>query len=163
MEAPAPLLIREAEPADGPGILACLGEAFAPYESAYTTGAFADTVLSPAALRERMTRMTVLAATVVDGTVVGTIAFSVEGKEGHIRGMAVRDAWQGTGLAGAMLAAAESGIRKGGGLRITLDTTAPLRRAIAFYRRHGYAPTGRVQDFFGMPLYEFAKEAGASA
>jgi GNAT superfamily N-acetyltransferase len=158
MEAPAPFVIREAEPADAPGILDCLAEAFAPYESAYTPGAFADTVLSPATLRQRMARMTVLAAKTADGTVAGTIAFSFEAKTSHIRGMAVLDVWQGTGLAAELLAAAESGIRRRGGRRITLDTTAPLTRAIAFYRKHGYAPTGQVQDFFGMPLYEFTKE-----
>ncbi len=26
-----------------------------------------------------------------------------------------------------------------------------------FYRRNGLVPTGGVTDFFGMPLYEYAK------
>ena len=33
-------------------------------------------------------------------------------------------------------------------------------RAIRFYERHGYRPTGRVSDFFGMELIEYAKELG---
>jgi hypothetical protein len=40
---------------------------------------------------------------------------------------------------------------------VTLDTTAPLVRAIRFYERHGYVRSGAVTDFFGMPLYEFRK------
>jgi ribosomal protein S18 acetylase RimI-like enzyme len=47
--------------------------------------------------------------------------------------------------------------RSQGVRRVTLDTTEPLARAIAFYRKNGYAPTGRVRDFYGMPLHEFAK------
>jgi hypothetical protein len=41
--------------------------------------------------------------------------------------------------------------------RVTLDTTEPLARAIAFHRRCGHAPTGVVRDFYGMPLMEYAK------
>jgi GNAT superfamily N-acetyltransferase len=70
----------------------------------------------------------------------------------------VRAEWQGSGVAAQLLAAAESVLATRGCRRVTLDTTAPLARAIAFYGRHGYAPTGRAQDFFGMPLYEYAKE-----
>ena len=55
------------------------------------------------------------------------------------------------------LAAAEAGLKASGCSRVTLDTTQPLERAIRFYTRHGYAPTGTVSDFFGMPLYEYAK------
>jgi len=40
---------------------------------------------------------------------------------------------------------------------VTLDTTAPLAHAIHFYEINGYSATGRIGDFFGMPLYEYAK------
>jgi ribosomal protein S18 acetylase RimI-like enzyme len=43
---------------------------------------------------------------------------------------------------------------------VTLDTTRPLQRAIRFYERHGYRQTGRVSDFYGMELIEYAKELG---
>ena len=42
--------------------------------------------------------------------------------------------------------------------RVSLDTTEPLRRAVRFYERHGFRPSGRVSDFFGMPLFEYVKE-----
>jgi hypothetical protein len=38
-----------------------------------------------------------------------------------------------------------------------LDTTAPLLHAISFYELNGYAATGKEVDFFGMPLFEYAK------
>jgi ribosomal protein S18 acetylase RimI-like enzyme len=159
MALPDFFMVREAVPADSAAILTCLAEAFAPYCGQYTPGAFADTTLTADTFARRFAAMTILVAEDAAGTVAGTIAAgSDEDGEGHLRGMAVRAAWQGSGAAGQLLAAAESLLRDRGCRRVTLDTTAPLTRAIAFYRRHGYAPTGRVQDFYGMPLYEYAKE-----
>lgn len=150
--------MRAATLADAPAILACLNEAFEPFRALYTPGAFADTVLTPETLALRFNAMTILVAVTAEGAVAGTIAASVEeNREGHLRGMAVRTAWQGSGLAAELLTAAESLLAARGCLRITLDTTAPLTRAIAFYSRRGYASTGRVQNFYGMPLYEYAR------
>jgi hypothetical protein len=42
-------------------------------------------------------------------------------------------------------------MRAAGCHRITLDTTVPLQRAIRFYQRHGYAPTGRSPTFSACP------------
>ena len=70
---------------------------------------------------------------------------------------AVLPDWQGSGVASALLGAAEEELRKNGCDVITLDTTQPLARAIGFYRRHGYSVSGRVADFFGMQLYEYRK------
>jgi ribosomal protein S18 acetylase RimI-like enzyme len=155
----ADVVVRKATQADAEGILACLTEAFAPFRSQYTPAAFADTVLTAETLRERFDSMTILVAEAACAEMAGTIAAGVSAeREGHLRGMAVRAAWQGSGVAAQLLAAAESALGAQGCRRVTLDTTAPLTRAIAFYRRHGYTPTGQVQDFFGMPLYEYAKE-----
>lgn len=92
-----------------------------------------------------------------DKGIVGTIGCSVHGEEGHLRGMAVVPDWQGSGVASSLLRAAEDELGRRGCTRVTLDTTEPLQRAIAFYTRHGYRATGHVVDFFGMPLYEYAK------
>ncbi|HTW48477.1 MAG TPA: GNAT family N-acetyltransferase [Acidobacteriaceae bacterium] len=145
--------------ADAEGVLACLAEAFAPFQSRYTPAAYADTVLSPETLRRRLGAMTILVAEDDSGALAGTIAAGLSGDgEGHLRGMAVRGAWQGSGVAAQLLDAAESMLTARGCRRVTLDTTAPLTRAIAFYRRHGYAPTGHVQNFYGMALFEYAKD-----
>ena len=71
--------------------------------------------------------------------------------------MAVLPGRQGSGVAGALLAAAEDHLRRSGCTRVTLDTTEPLQRAIRFYNRHGYTATGGVTEFFGMRLHEYAK------
>lgn len=140
------------------GVLACLAEAFAPYRARYTPEGFRDTVLTAATFERRLAGMTVLVAVDGDGAVIGTIGHGTAGAgEGHIRGMAVRPGLQGRGVAAALLAAAEEGMRRAGCTRATLDTTTPLERAIAFYDRHGYRATGRVADFFGMPLHEYEK------
>jgi len=151
------IAVRRARVEDAESLGACLESAFEPFRSQYTRDAFRDTVPDSAAIRERMLHMTVYAATVPDGEIVGTVASAVEGKEGHLRGMAVRPAWQGHAVAEYLLRAVEHDLLAAGCLRLTLDTTVPLQRAIRFYQRNGFVASGRVADFFGMPLYEYVK------
>lgn len=102
--------------------------------------------------------MSVFVAVNDSGEVVGTIGCApAAGGEGHLRGMAVLPQWQGSGVAEQLLKRAESELRDQGCARVTLDTTAPLERAVRFYTKNGYRATGRITDFFGMPLYEYAK------
>jgi len=90
--------------------------------------------------------------------VVGTIACQVVGKnESHIRGMAVLPGWRGTGVALQLLRTTESYLQQSECTRVSLDTTAPLRRAIRFYETNGFRPSEKVRDFFGMPLFEYIK------
>jgi GNAT superfamily N-acetyltransferase len=65
---------------------------------------------------------------------------------------------QGRGIADRLLHAGETELRRLGCSRVTLDTTRPLECAIRFYERCGYRATGVVRDFFGMPLFEYAKD-----
>jgi len=153
---PPTLSIRRATPEDAPGILRCLGAAFEPYRSLYTRAGFHDTVLDAETMRARLATMTVLVAAEHDA-VVGTVAYALVGQEGHLRGMAVLPERQGSDIAAGLLSRAEADLRALGCARVTLDTTGPLRRATRFYERRGFAPTGRVTDFFGMPLFEYAK------
>lgn len=152
----AAFVVRKATPEDAGGISGCLEEAFAPYRNDYTPEAFADTVLSPEAVRRRLSQMCLFVA-VSEGEIVGTIGCSVSGVEGHLRGMAVRPEWQGAGVASALLRSAEAEIRENKCACILLDSTKPLQRAMQFYERHGYSASGRVRDFFGMQLFEFSK------
>jgi ribosomal protein S18 acetylase RimI-like enzyme len=154
--------VRRAQVEDAFGIAACLEAAFEPFRSQYTRDAFDDTVLRPKAIRERMQHMTVYAASTPDGEIVGTLASAMEGKEAHLRGMAVRPEWQGSGIAQRLLVTAQGTLVKAGCTRVTLDTTQPLQAAIGFYRRNGFTPSGRVSDFFGMPLYEYEKRLDAA-
>jgi ribosomal protein S18 acetylase RimI-like enzyme len=150
--------IRQASAGDIDGICRCLAEAFAAYREEYTKGAFENTVPPATGIASRLASMTILVAT-EGGETVGTIACArVSGDEGHIRGMAVRPGRHGSGIAQKLLDAAEEQLRRAGCQRVTLDTTSPLRRAIAFYEAAGYRRTGRISDFFGMELIEYEKK-----
>ena len=139
-------------------MLECLRSAFAAYEDQYTREAFRDTVPSAEGLERRFGAMTVLVAETRDGAIVGTVSYQrVSPEEAHVRGMAVLPSWHGRGAAQALMERVETDARAAGCAALTLDTTEPLRRAIRFYERNGFRPTGRVTDFFGMPLYEYRK------
>jgi ribosomal protein S18 acetylase RimI-like enzyme len=151
--------IRRASITDAEQILSCLQAAFEPYRHEYTPAGFADTVLSSQTIAARLQLMTLFVAEDKVGTIVGTVGSSVvSAEEGHIRGMAVLPDWHGRGVAEELLRAAEEELRQQGCKRISLDTTAPLKRAIKFYERNGYRASGKVNDFFGMQLFEYLKE-----
>ena len=152
------LSIRKATLDDAPGILQCLRLAFEPYRHRYTPAAFEDTVMSPSSIGQRLNDMSVFVAVTEKGDIVGTIGCQPVGDgEGH-RGMAVHPAFAGTGLARSLLEAVEAELGQCGCTCVTLDTTRPLERAIRFYVRNGFQLTGVVRDFFGMPLFEYAKD-----
>jgi GNAT superfamily N-acetyltransferase len=150
--------IRQARSEDAAGLLACLQEAFEPYRRDYTPDGFTDTTLTDETIRRRLREMHVLVAVTDRGDVIGTVGGVANGDEGHIRGMAVRPQSAGSGVATELLEAIEGVLRARGCLRVTLDTTEPLQRAMRFYERNGYLRTGHIGDFFGMKLIEYAKQ-----
>jgi ribosomal protein S18 acetylase RimI-like enzyme len=153
------VLVRRATSNDAEAILDCLHAAFEPYRTRYTPEGYRDTTLTPEAIRERLASMSVLVAVAAEGKIVGTIASAIaEGGVGHLRGMAVQPAWQGAGVAAMLLDAAERELRAKRCSCVTLDTTEPLERATRFYEKHGYRASGRVSDFYGMPLFEYVKD-----
>ena len=152
--------VRRAQESDAPAILHCLAAAFEPFRSRYTAEGFRDTTPTKETVEDRLRTMTLFVAVDPAGEAVGTVGGSVQGEEGHIRGMAVLPEWQGAGVAALLLRTIETALQVQGCRRVTLDTTAPLERAIAFYEKQGYRASGKVSDFFGMPLYEYAKELG---
>jgi ribosomal protein S18 acetylase RimI-like enzyme len=150
--------IRLAQEEEAEQIASCLALAFEAFRSQYTSDAFEDTVLNPEAVRTRMVSMRVYVAVAGETMVVGTLAAVASEKEGHLRGMAVRPEWQGRSIAERLLTRAESDLKAAGCRCVTLDTTVPLQRATRFYGRNGYVRSGKVVDFFGMPLHEFVKQ-----
>jgi ribosomal protein S18 acetylase RimI-like enzyme len=152
------IAIRSATINDVPEILECLQAAFAPYHDSYTPAAYLDTVLTPETLQDRLAHMQVFVAQTSSGQIVGTIACQVMSHgEGHLRGMAVLPTCQGTGIAAQLLNHAEAELRRQNCTYITLNTTAPLERAKRFYEKFGFRRSGKITDFFGMPLFEFHK------
>lgn len=159
------VLVRRALAGDSEGISRCLGAAFEPYRASYTAGAFADTVPALEKVLERIATMSLFVAVDESGEVVGTIGWAMVGEgvsedEGHIRGMAVDPRFQGGGIADQLLRAVEAELRDRGCSRVSLDTTAPLERAVRFYERNGFRVSGKVVDFFGMSLFEYVKLLG---
>lgn len=151
-------LVRPAVSSDALGILETLRTAFEDYRSSYTPGAFGDTVLTPDSIGQRLSDMCVFVTTTCTGQIVGTIGCNfIDREEGHIRGMAVRPLWQGSGLAMQLLESVESVLRDGKCMQISLDTTEPLTRAMRFYEKNGYHRSGKISDFFGMRLFEYIK------
>ena len=150
------VIVRHAELQDAEAVRACLAMAFAAYRTQYTRGAYADTVPSAESIRVRLSEMHVFIA-LHEGNAVGTIALARIGVEAHLRGMAVTPQWQGTQVAVKLLETAVAEARRCGCRFVTLDTTEPLQRAIHFYRKHGFEPTGRVTDFFGMLLHQYIR------
>jgi len=155
---PKDLNVRRASKLDVDSIRQCLAAAFEPFRTQYTRGGFFDTVPSAANLVRRIAEMTLFVAE-AEGRVVGTIGcHKCSDQEGHLRGMAVLPGWQGSGVAAKLLAAAEAELKRRGCSGVTLDTTEPLQRAIRFYEKHGFRPSGHVSDFFGMRLHEYVKQ-----
>jgi GNAT superfamily N-acetyltransferase len=153
------IAVRMATGEDSAGILNCLREAFEPYRKEYTPEAFLDTVLTSDTLATRLHTMTIFVAATTEGEIVGTIACRrVSESQGHLRGMAVLPAWHGKGVAQLLLETAQTEIHSWGCSRVTLNTTRPLERAVQFYRKNGFTPTGATREFFGMPLFEFEKK-----
>lgn len=148
--------LRKAAIEDVEAIVACLRQAFAEYESAYTPGAFADTVPDANGIRRRLKDMCLLVA-VSANQIVGTIGYSVNGADGHLRGMAVDPEWRGSYAASALLRKVEDELRASGCTVVTLDTTEPLARAMRFYEKNGFVASGKVSNFFGMQLHEYSK------
>jgi len=91
--------------------------------------------------------------------IIGTIRWQkINDKEGHIRGMAVLPKWQGKkSPASTLLQIVEKDAITKGCLYLTLDTTAVLKRAGNFYKKHGFKETGKIGDFFGSIIYEYIK------
>ncbi len=150
--------IRPASFEDAAAILQCLRDGFEPYRSQYSVQAWHDTVMTTDTLLHRFACMTVWVAVSAQGNVVGTIGGAVvSSSEGHLRGMAVPPQWHGRGIAQRLLEAMEKHLLATGCTRISLDTTEPLQRAMRFYEKNGFTRTGKITDFFGMPLIEYAK------
>jgi ribosomal protein S18 acetylase RimI-like enzyme len=150
--------IREAAPRDSQGVLDCLRQAFEPYRQCYTDLAFADTVLTPATLQSRQSEMRILVAVEAANRVIGTVAFGVTDREGHVRGMAVLPEYRGRGVAAALLAQVEVDLRGLNCVSVTLETTTPLTRAMHFYEKSGFSRTAKVFSFFGMELLGYRKD-----
>ena len=153
-------LIREAEIKDAKGIHEVILIAFEEFRYFYSPEGFADTVMSEKAVAKRIDNMTIYIAVDQNDEIIGTIGWNkLSEKEGHIRGMAVDPKMQGKeSPATDLLRKVEEDAQSQGCNFLTLDTTEVLQRAQNFYRKNGFIKTGKIGDFFGATIFEFAKE-----
>jgi ribosomal protein S18 acetylase RimI-like enzyme len=68
-----------------------------------------------------------------------------DGQAWQLVGMWVAPQWRGTGVADRLVRAVCELARQSGAASVSLDVTEMNDRALAFYRRLGFAPTGRRQ------------------
>lgn len=152
-------VIRKAKPKDAKRIHEVLLAAFAEFRKCYTIEGFNDTVMSEEAVLVRMKEMTIYVAVDKKNNLIGTIGWQkIDHEEAHIRGMAVHPKWQGKKSPAAnLLQTVENDAIKKKCLFLTLDTTAVLKRAANFYKRHSFELTGKTGDFFGSKIYQYIK------
>lgn len=73
--------------------------------------------------------------------------------------MAILPEWQGKeNLALCLLKRVESDAKSENCSLLTLDTTKYLKRAHQFYEKIGFQKTGKMGDFFGAVVCEYAKK-----
>jgi len=150
--------IKKANEENAPYIHQLLMKAFKKYRDFYTKEGFEDTVLSGNRAKKRIRNMNVYVAIDNEGRIIGTIGWQkVNNDEAHLRGMAVHPKCQGNGVAEDLLKKVETDVLSKNLSKLTLDTTNILQRAQHFYRKHGFKKTGKIDDFFGRTVYEFAK------
>ena len=128
------ITVRKAQPPDAAAIAECLASAFAPFRSQYTAGAFADTVLNTEGVLNRMAHMTIYAGVTSGGQIVGTVSFSIIDQIGHLRGMAFGPNGRDTPSPNNSSAQQRTTCAPPDAIASRLNTTAPLHRAIRFYR-----------------------------
>jgi len=151
--------IRLATIKDAKAVHEVLLAAFEEYRSFYSPEGFADTVLSEEKAKDRIKEMKVYVAVDQQGIIIGTISWQkLNEYEGHIRGMGVIPSQRGRNSpAISLLKEVERDAQLENCKILTLDTTEILKRAQNLYEKNGFKKTGKIQDFFGSIIYEFAK------
>ncbi len=151
------ILIRRATPEDAEAISGVLHQAFAEYESLYTSQAFRVTTSAPAENLERMREGPVWVA-LLDDALVATASAVVTAKGCYIRGMAASPAARGHRIGWALLETIEHFAQHERLPRLYLTTTPFLDRAIALYERYGFCCIDDgPSDLFGTPLFTMVK------
>lgn len=140
-------------------IQAVLGEAFEPYRNFYTPQAFAQTILTPETIAERIlsNEVHVLAA-FFDERVAGTVSCrSKTAGELYFQSMGVKPEFEGRGVGSTLLEKIELIARENDFSAIKLDTFHALTPAIRLYEKFGYQITGIEHEWGGVTIFEMKK------
>lgn len=154
--------IRRATSADSEAISSLLLEAFAPFESQYTPGAFEYTTPGVNAIADRFAEGPIWVA-VENGSMIGTVAGLAEPNRFYIRSMAVKPGLQRGGVGQSLLHALEEYARQNGFLKLYLYTTFVLPGARRLYEKNGFTVLRETlpEEWFNMGGLEMEKELDA--
>ena len=152
--------IRMAAFGDAPQIASLLHESFIEYRDSYTPEGFAATTPTSEEMLTRMEEGPVW-VTLIDGSIVGTVAAVDRGEDLYVRGMAVLPAVRGRQIGELLLREIEDYARERGYGRLILSTTPFLHRAIRLYERFGFLRREEgARDLKGTPLFTMVKNLG---
>jgi len=140
------LRVRAATAGDVGAIIAIVNEAFA--VETFIEGTRTD--------EKRMTEMTTkgefLVGETESGRIVASVYVELRGERGYFGMLAVGPAWQGKGLGRVMVEAAENYCRVQGCKQMDISVLSLRPELPAFYRKLGYAETGREELHPSVPL-----------
>ena len=129
--------LRRATVEDSETISGLIHEAFSPFESEYTPGAFEYTTPKPEAILPRFEEGPMWIAE-VDGEPVGTVSGMPDAGRFYIRSMAIKPSVQRGGIGQQLLDALESYARDNGFEKLYLYTTFVLPGAKRLYEKNGF-------------------------
>src|ERR1700693_2107033 len=129
-------LIRKAAPSDAGAVSALLRRAFQEFEPLYTPEALVATVQPESGILQRLEEGPLWIAE-HESALVGTVAAICSADSVMVRGMAVDPVARGLKIGKALLHLTEEFTREQGFERMSLYTTAFLRRAIGLYQASG--------------------------
>ena len=90
-------------------------------------------------------------ASLADGTLVGYALGWVASDEAELANLAVVDGYRRRGIGGQLLEAMQAAARQRGAGRMYLEVRVSNAAARSFYRKHGFADTGRRRDYYSHP------------
>ena len=131
------LEIRLAGPGDSELVADLIHEAFAPFESGYTPGAFEYTTPNADAIRQRLDEGPIWIAE-ADGEAVGTVSGMPDAGRFYIRSMAIKPSVQRGGIGQRLLDALERYARENEFEKLYLYTTFVLPGAKRLYEKNGF-------------------------
>lgn len=150
--------VRIANLKDADAISSLILEAFSPFRSEYTDGAFEYTTPSAEVVRGRVDEGPIWLAE-IDGKPVGTVSGLPEGERFYIRSMAIVPTAQRKGVGQKLLETLEKYASENGFRRLYLYTTYVLPGAKRLYEKNGFYVLRETppDEWFGMGGLEMEK------
>lgn len=151
--------IRRAAESDSEVIAALIREAFDPFESQYTTGAFEYTTPVADVIRERFAEGPIWLAYIGEEP-VGTVSGLPEEERFYIRSMAIKPSAQRGGIGQRLLETLEAFAHEAGYEKLYLYTTFVLPGAKRLYEKNGFyvARETAPEEWFDMGGLEMEKK-----